>query len=70
MCLCLVCSGDSVHVHVSVHVQIYVCSVANLKFVSLACMPNEPKSATVKKVSVCIHLSVCISSSVCVWCQI
>ena len=68
VCVCL-CSGDSVCIHVSVHVQVYVCSVPNIKFVSLAYMPNEPKSAKCDKgicVHVCLYTSICLCVSVAV----
>ena len=51
MCLCVsvpMCAGISAHVCacvcVSVHTYVCVCGVPNIKLVSLACMPNEPKT--------------------------
>ena len=64
MCLCVYIVCVSVHV--------YVCGVPNIKFVSLACMPNEPKSVKCTNgiymcLYVCVHVSLCISICVCVW---
>ena len=67
------CVYVCVHVYVSVHM--YVCGVPNIKLVSLACMPDEPKSAKCKNgicicVSVHVHVPVCIYFHVYVMCQI
>ena len=49
--------------------------MANIKSVSMACMPNEPKSVKCKNgtciclcvnVSVCIYISLCVCVCVCV----
>ena len=71
------CVSASIHVcvHVYVSVYMYVCGVTNIKLVSLACMPDEPKSAKCKNgicicVSVHVHVLVCIYFHVYVMCQI
>ena len=74
VCVCpCVLVTQYICVHVSVHVQVYVCGVPNIKFVSLACMSNEPKSAKCEKgificVRVCLYAStcLCVSLAVCV----
>ena len=69
MCLCIfpsvcqcLCTCVCVYVctYICVPVHVYVCGVTNIKFVSLACMPNEPKSANCKMVFISVCLSVCI----------
>ena len=42
-------------------VHVYVCGMPNIKFVSLECMPNKPKSVKCKNgICICIYLSVCV----------
>ena len=71
VCLCILVT-QYIYVHVSVHMQVYVCGVPNIKFVSLACMPNEPKSAKCEKgicfdaVSVLHPIYLCVSAAFCV----
>ena len=49
MCTCTyvvsgcACTSVCLCVHMCVSVSVYVCGVPNIKFVSLACMLNEPK---------------------------
>ena len=43
--------------------------MANIKFASFACMPNEPKSVKCKNgicICLCVNVSVCIYISLCV----
>ena len=52
MCLCV-----SVCVH----------GVLNVKLVSLACMPNDPKSGKCKN-GICVCMCLCTFIFLCVWC--
>ena len=67
--VCLLVLGTQyIHVYmISVHVQVYVCGVPNIKLVSLQCMPNEPFSTKCEKgicsVSMCVcmhHICLCV----------
>ena len=67
VCLCILVT-QYIYAHVSVHMQVYVCGVPNIKFVSLAYMPNEPKSAKSEKsiwFNVCLYASIylCVSAA-------
>ena len=53
------CTCVCMCVHMSVYLCMCMSGVPNIKFVSLACMPDEPKSAKCKN-------GICIS----VWCAI
>ena len=71
------CVSASIHVcvyaYVYVSVHMYVCGVPNIKLVSLACMPDEPKGEKYKNgicICVSVHVSTCIYFHVCVVCQI
>ena len=65
MSVCLhLCMPVHVCVHECVSMSVYVCSMPNIKFVSLACMPNESKSAKCET-DMCTHLCVSISVYVC-----
>ena len=47
----------SVCVHVSVCICMCVCGVPNVKLVSLACMPNDPKSVKCKNgICICVYI--------------
>ena len=66
------CVNVSVHVsyvckYICVSVHVYVCGVPNTKFMSLACMANEPKSA---KCKTGIYICLCVFVFLCVWCTI
>ena len=57
MCMCL-----------CVSISVCVCDVLNIVILSLAFMPNEPKSEKYKNVSVSMHACFCVYHiSVCVW---
>ena len=63
----------SVCLHVSVCICMCVCGVPNVKSVSLACMPNDPKSVKCKN-GICISVCMCLCTFIflcgCVWCTI
>ena len=67
VCICIyVCLYISVSLDVPVHVcvylcvtvSVYICGVPNIKFVSLACIPIEPKVQMWN--SICIWVCVCL----------
>ena len=69
VCICAcVCVYLFLCVCVSVCVCVCVCDVPNIKLVSLAFMPNEPKGEKYKN-GICIYVSMFLHVSVflCVW---
>ena len=65
----------SVYVHVFVCIYFCVCVcmcvVPNIKLVSLAFMPNEPKSEKyINGICIYVCMFVCVSVFLCVWCVI
>ena len=69
ICVCLyMCMCLCVSISVCVCVCVCVCDVPNIKLVSLAFMPNEPKSEKYKN-GICIYVCMflCVSVFLCVW---